>query len=167
VNTVLREVFGGDVVVGAPQFLWLLVVPALLLAAWLWRFGRRMADLRRLRARRSLPIRERFAIGGDLWPWFFVTLSIAFLIVAAARPRGVTTTISRAGVDIVVLQDGSASMHVRDVSSAFARELPGELRRDNASPPATRWQRSMTFPGSKTTPRGTPISSKASRGGSG
>ena len=143
-NTVLREVFGGDVVFGAPQFLWLLVVPAALLVAWLWRFGRRVADLRRLRVRRSLPIRERFAIGGDLWPWFFVTLSIAALIVAAARPRGVTTTISRAGVDIVVLQDGSASMHVRDVSSAFARELPGELPRE-ASPAATRWQRSMTF----------------------
>jgi hypothetical protein len=57
----------------------------------------------------------------------------------------VTTTISRAGVDIVVLQDGSASMHVEDVSSAYARELPRELRRDNALPAATRWQRSMTF----------------------
>lgn len=115
------------VVFGAPQFLWLLAVPAVLVAAWVWRFGRRVIDLRRLRARRSLPIRERFAIGGDLWPWLFVTLSIALLIVAAARPRGVTTTVTRAGVDIVVLQDGSASMHVTDVAGG------------------TRWQRSMTF----------------------
>jgi hypothetical protein len=146
---------------GAPQFLWLLAAPAVLLLAWLIRFVRRVIDLRRLRRRRSLPIRERFAVGGDLWPWLFATLSIACLITAAARPRGLTTTISRAGVDIVVLQDGSASMHVQDVSSAFAREQPGGLRRDNASasareqsgglrrdnasPSATRWQRSMTF----------------------
>jgi hypothetical protein len=122
-------------------------MPAVLLLAWAIRFGQRFLDLRQLQRRRSLPIRERFAIGGDLWPWLFLTLSIAALIVAAARPRGVTTSISRAGVDIVVLQDGSASMHVTDVSSAFAREQLGELRRDIASPgfAATRWQRSMTF----------------------
>jgi Ca-activated chloride channel family protein len=128
VNTILlREVFGGQVEFGAPHFLWLLAAPAVLLLAWLWRFTRRMADLRQLRKRRSLPVRERFAIGGDLWPWLFFTLAIASLIVAAARPRGVTTTISRAGVDLVVLQDGSASMHVRDVAEG------------------NRWQRSMTF----------------------
>jgi Ca-activated chloride channel family protein len=128
VNTILlREAFGGQVVFGAPHFLWLLAAPAVLLLAWLWRFARRVADLRQLRKRRSLPVRERFAIGGDLWPWLFLTMAIASLIVAAARPRGVTTTISRAGVDIVVLQDGSASMHVRDVADG------------------NRWQRSMTF----------------------
>jgi Ca-activated chloride channel family protein len=115
------------IVFGAPYFLWLLVVPAVLLPAWLWRFARRVVDLRRLRTRRSLPVRERFAIGGDLWPWLFLTLSVAALIIAAARPRGVTTTVSRAGVDIVVLQDGSASMHVRDVGAG------------------NRWERSMTF----------------------
>ena len=144
-NTILREAFGGQVVFAAPQFLWLLAAPALLLLAWLVRFARRGVDLQRLRRRRSLPIRERFAVGGDLWPWLVATLSIACLIVAAARPRGVTTTISRAGVDIVVLQDGSASMHVQDVSSAFARETPGGLRPANASTASTRWQRSMTF----------------------
>jgi hypothetical protein len=133
-------------VFGAPHFLWLLAVPAVLLIAWLWRFFRRLSELRRLRARRSLPIRERFAIGGDLWPWLFLALALAALAVAAARPRGVTTQITRAGLDIVVLQDGSASMHVDDVS-AFARPESPELRRDIASPgfAATRWQRSMTF----------------------
>lgn len=122
----LREAFGGQVEFAAPLYLWLLAAPATLLLAWLWRFARRVVELRRLRQRRSLPIRERFAIGGDLWPWLFLTLSIASLIVAAARPRGITTTISRAGVDIVVLQDGSASMHVTDVAPH-------------------RWSRSMTF----------------------
>jgi Ca-activated chloride channel family protein len=122
----LREAFGGQVVFGAPHFLWLLAAPAVLLLSWLWRFSRRFVELRRLRARRLLPIRERFAIGGDLWPWLFLIVALASLAIAAARPRGVTTQINRAGLDIVVLQDGSASMHVEDVAG-------------------NRWQRSMTF----------------------
>ena len=134
-----------NIAFGAPQFLWLLAAPAMFLLLWTWRFGRRVADLRRLRARRSIPIRERFSFGGDLWFWFFVILSSASLAVALAQPRGVTTIVNRAGVDIVVLQDGSASMHVTDVPSAFARALSGELRRDNVSPAATRWSRSMDF----------------------
>jgi hypothetical protein len=131
---------------GAPHFLWLLAVPALLFIAWLWRFWRRLSELHRFRARRSVPVRERFAVGGDLWPWLFLTLALASLVVAAARPRGLTTRISRAGLDIVVLQDGSASMHVED-SSAFAGADATEPGRDVASagPAATRWQRSMTF----------------------
>ena len=115
-----------DLVFGAPHFLWLLAVPAALGVAWLWRFWRRLTELGRLRARRSLPVREGFAIGGDLWPWLFLTFALAALVIAAARPRGVTTQITRAGLDIVVLQDGSASMHVDDV-------------------PGNRWMRSMTF----------------------
>lgn len=120
------EAFGGQIVFAAPHLLWLLVAPAMLLAAWMVRFGLHRLDLRRLRRQRSLPIRERFAIGGDWWPWFFLTLAIASLVVAAARPRGMTTTVNRAGVDIVVLQDGSASMHVTDL-------------------PPNRWSRSMAF----------------------
>jgi hypothetical protein len=137
---------GEQIAFGEPQFLWLLAAPAALLVVWLWRFFRRLADLRRLRERRSLPIRERFALGGELWFWLFLVLSLASLATALARPRGVTTVINRAGLDIVVLQDGSASMHVQDVS-AYARAQSGELRRDNASPAgaATRWQRSMDF----------------------
>ena len=103
---------------GAPQFLWLLAAPGLFLLAWLWRFSRRIADLRRLRDRRSVPIRERYAIGGDLWFWLFLILACASFAVALARPRGVTTVVNRAGLDIVVLQDGSASMHVDGCSGA-------------------------------------------------
>ena len=111
---------------GAPQFLWLLAAPGLLLLVWLWRFVRRLVDLRRLKDRRSVPVRERFALGGDLWFWFFLILSCASFAIALARPRGVTTVVNRAGLDLVVLQDGSASMQVQDV-------------------PGTRWQRSMNF----------------------
>ena len=111
---------------GAPQYLWLLALPALLLAAWFWRVWRRWSDLRRLREHRSTPIRERFGVAGDLPFWLCLLLASAALIVALARPQGVTTVVGRAGVDIVVLQDGSASMHVADVEG-------------------NRWQRAMTF----------------------
>lgn len=111
---------------GAPALLWLLAAPALLLAAWVWRFVRRLSDLRRLRQRRSVPVRERFALASDLPFWLSIILASSLLIVALARPRGITTVVGRAGVDIVVLQDGSASMHVTDV-------------------PGNRWQRSMRF----------------------
>jgi hypothetical protein len=125
-NILLRQAFGGQVDFGAPQFLWLLLVPAALVLLWAWRFGRRAADLRRLKARRSVPVRERFGFGGELWSWLFSILAAASFAVALAQPRGVTTIINRAGIDLVVLQDGSASMHVADV-------------------PGTRWRRSMDF----------------------
>ena len=136
-NTILlRQGFGGQVAFGSPEFLWLVVLPGLFLLAWLWRFARRLADLRRLRDRRSIPVREGFALGGDLWFWFFLILSCASLALALARPRGVTTVVNRAGIDIVVLQDGSASMHVADLSGAAS---------GRAAAAATRWQRSMDF----------------------
>lgn len=111
---------------GAPHFLWLLIAPALLLVALVYRFARRWADLRNLRAHRSIPIRERYGIAGDLPFWLCLVLAATSLVIAVARPQGVTTVVGRAGVDIVVLQDGSASMHVTDV-------------------PGNRWQRAMTF----------------------
>ncbi len=110
---------------GAPQFLWLLAAPALFLLAWVWRFWRRLADLRRLRDRRSVPIRERFSVGGDLWLWFFLILSCASFAIALARPRGITTIVSRSGIDIVILQDGSASMHVTDVAADAVVQVDG------------------------------------------
>ena len=132
-------------VFGAPQWLWLLAAPAAFLVAWVWRFWRRLADLKRLRDHRSIPVRERFAVGGDLWFWFFLILSSSSLALALAHPRAVTTVINRAGLDIVVLQDGSASMHVTDVAPASVRAIPGELRRDSALSAQTRWRRSMDF----------------------
>lgn len=126
---------------GAPHFLWLLAAPAVLLVAWVWRLARRWSDLRRLREHRSVPVRERFGLAGDLPFWLCLILATAAVIVATARPQGVTTVVGRAGVDIVVLQDGSASMHVTDVPATALRQAQGE------SPvgPATRWQRAMAF----------------------
>jgi Ca-activated chloride channel family protein len=73
-----------------------------------------------------VPVRERFPIAGDALFWLSAILATAFLIVALAQPRVVAAMVRRAGVDIVVLLDGSASMHVRDVQG-------------------TRWQRSIRF----------------------
>jgi hypothetical protein len=124
----------------APHFLWLLTAPALVLAAWIWRVGHRAADLRRLRERRTVPRRERFGLAGDLLFWLFSIFAIASFILALARPQGVTAAIGRAGLDIVVLQDGSASMHVADVGRGM---LPATGGLPPA--PANRWQRSMDF----------------------
>lgn len=131
----------GKVVFGAPQFLWLLLLPAALLATWSWRLANRIVEVRRLRERRTIPIRERFAVTGDLPFALVLILASACLITALARPRGPSTLLGRAGVDIVILQDGSASMQVDDVGGGGLRQAQG----DSLAGPATRWQRSMKF----------------------
>ena len=109
-----------------PELLWLLAVPVGLLAFWVWQLARRRADVRRLTRHRKLPLRERFQYFGGLLFWLCVILAMASAIVAIARPYARVTLLRTAGVDLVILQDGSASMHVRDVTG-------------------DRWQRSMRF----------------------
>src|SRR5919198_1937149 len=109
-----------------PQFLWLLVAPAALFVIWVWQFGARRRDAHRFRQHRRLPVRERFPIFGSLVFWLAVILASAFAILALARPTAAVSVIRTAGVDLVILQDGSASMRTRDV-------------------PGDRWQRSMKF----------------------
>ncbi len=109
-----------------PTFLWLLIVPAILLLVWLWQFSRRRGDIHRLSRHRTIPIPERFAFLGDLPFWLCLVASSALLILALARPHGPATSVRQGGVDLVILQDGSASMHVKDVEG-------------------DRWQRSVKF----------------------
>ena len=109
-----------------PEYLWLLAGPAALLVVWVWQFLRRRADVRRYLRHRAVPVRERFSIFGGLLFWLCLVGAAACVIVALARPQVVTTRVRRAGVDLVVLQDGSTSMRVTD--------MPGD-----------RWRRSMTF----------------------
>ena len=111
---------------GQPELLWLLVVPALLLVLWTWRLGRRRILAQQLRRGRTVPVRERFAPLGDLPFWLCLILSSVFLIFALARPHGPATAVRSGGVDLVILQDGSASMYVQDV-------------------PGSRWRRSIQF----------------------
>jgi Ca-activated chloride channel family protein len=109
-----------------PAYFWLLVVPAVLFVVWTWRLARLRADARRLATRRTVPVRERISVLGDFPFWLCVILSLVLLIAAIARPMGPATVVRRAGIDLIILQDGSASMRVTDVSG-------------------DRWQRSTRF----------------------
>jgi hypothetical protein len=119
---------------GRPEYLWLLVAPGLLVLAWLWRLARHRQDASRLK-HRKVPVHVRFPIFGGLLFWLGLTLATACVIVALARPETTVSVVRMAGADIVVLQDGSASMHVEDVrgnrwrrSMAFLRVLGESLR---------------------------------------
>jgi Ca-activated chloride channel family protein len=117
----------GQIEFSDPQYLRLLVIPALLLVLWVWRLVSRRADTHSLNRSRLLPVRERFALAGDLPFWLCLVAAISCAIVALARPHGPARALRLGGVDLVILADGSASMRVKD--------LPG----------GDRWQRAMRF----------------------
>jgi Ca-activated chloride channel homolog len=98
-----------------PVWLWLLVVPAALLLLLVWRAVRRRAEVRRLAARRIVPVRERYAAAGELVFWLAVLMAASLGIAALARPQARVSLLQTAHTDIVILQDGSASMYVNDV----------------------------------------------------
>jgi Ca-activated chloride channel family protein len=109
-----------------PEYLWLLIAPGMLLVAWVWQLSARRRDARRYRQHRRLPVRERFPIFGSLIFWLCLVFASACTILALSRPTAAASLIRTAGVDLVILQDGSASMRVQDVAG-------------------NRWQRSMRF----------------------
>ena len=111
---------------GAPGFLPLLAIPGVLLLLWFWQVWRRRADARAFLQGRRVPVHERVPFFGELLFWFFLLAAATSAILALARPTAVTSLIRTAGVDLVILQDGSSSMHVTDVRG-------------------NRWQRSMRF----------------------
>lgn len=123
----------GDISFANPPVLWLLLAPGLLALRWVLHARRRLAERRALGTRRTLPIRERLPLAGDLPLWLGVVAASTLLVLALARPYGTAADVGRTGLDIVVLQDGSASMQVAD----------GPASEDGR--PATRWQRSMQF----------------------
>ena len=108
-----------------PLFLWFFAVLGALALLWAVRFAQRRNDIARLRDARIIPVPERFRFAGPLVFQGCLLLAVAALVLALARPQ--TLTVSDADpVDLIVLQDGSASIRVTDV-------LPD------------RWQRSMKF----------------------
>jgi len=113
---VLPRINFGQIAFGDPDYLWLLAVPGVLFAVWIWRFVRRRRDNQLLALRRTLPVRERFAMAGDLPFWLGLIAATACLVIAVARPHGPASTVRQGGVDLVLLQDASASMHVQDVA---------------------------------------------------
>ena len=96
-----------------PGMLWLLVVPVLLLVLWIRQLVKRQLDLRQLAQERTLPVKERYSLLGDLPFWLSLIVASSLWIVALARPHGPATSVRKGGIDLVVLQDGSASMRVR------------------------------------------------------
>src|SRR5258705_500420 len=99
-----------------PLYLWLLAAPGVLLVVWTWHVLRRRRDERRLLRERVMPVVERRPLLGDLAFWAAVGLATILCILALARPVARVSLIRRASADIVILQDGSASMHVTDVA---------------------------------------------------
>ena len=97
-----------------------------LLVVWLWQVARRRADVRRYLRHRAVPVRETFSAFGGLLFWLCLLGATTSVILALARPQVVTTRVRRAGIDLVVLQDGSTSMRVTDTTG-------------------DRWKRSMRF----------------------
>lgn len=109
-----------------PPYLWLLAVPATLLLVLLWQVRQRRRELRRYQATAASAVPHRYRATGDLAFWFSVLMAAALVVLALARPLVPARTIEKAGVDIILLQDASASMHVSDVAP-------------------NRWQRSQEF----------------------
>ena len=62
-----------------------------------------------------LPAREHYSLVGELAFWLCPMVAASLCIVALARPQALVTALVRTGADIVILQDGSASMYVNDV----------------------------------------------------
>jgi Ca-activated chloride channel family protein len=123
---------------GASGFLPLLAVPAALLLLWFWQLWRRRGDARAFMRRRQVPVDEHIPFFGELLFWFFLILAAGSAILALAKPQAVTSLVRTAGVDLVILQDGSASMHVTDMrpdrwqrSMKFLRTLGESLRWEN------------------------------------
>jgi Ca-activated chloride channel family protein len=110
----------------APEYLWLLISPGVLLIGWVYQLTARRRDARRFRQHRRLPVRERFPIFGSLVFWLCLILSSGCVILALSRPTAAAALVRTAGVDLVILQDGSASMRTADVAG-------------------NRWQRAMRF----------------------
>ena len=87
----------------------------MLLVLWVVQVVRRRRDTRAFRAARLVPMVERYTFAGDLAFWFCLILASALSIVALSRPQARVTVVRKAGADVVILQDGSASMYVKDV----------------------------------------------------
>jgi len=109
-----------------PGYLWLLAAPAVLAVLWAAQLLRVRADARRSARERVTPTPERYRPFGDLPFWLCLLVAMSLCIAALARPQARVWVTGTAGADFVVLQDGSSSMYVRDVSP-------------------DRWRRSMQF----------------------
>src|ERR1700757_1166518 len=70
-----------------PLYLWLLAVPGVLLAMWIWQIRRRRFDAEQWKRERMVPIAERFRLAGDLAFWICLIFASSLCIAALARPE--------------------------------------------------------------------------------
>ncbi len=106
---------GGSFRLVAPEFLVLLVIPTGLLLLWFWQLWRRRVDVGRFIRNQATPLRERYRFAGPLVFWLFLNAALASCIVALARPEILRSVTETRTVDLIIVQDGSASMRVSDV----------------------------------------------------
>lgn len=98
-----------------PIFLNLLVIPAAIFLVWVARLISRRLSVRDYLRKREVPIKEKYLFTGPMLFWLYLIVSVAFLIIALARPQKVISITNKNSVDLVIIQDGSASMYVKDV----------------------------------------------------
>jgi Ca-activated chloride channel homolog len=122
------EVFGPPLhlAFAKPLFLWLLVLPGLLLVSIFFAILRRRAGIRQVTEGRSMPVVVQYGFAGPFGFWIFVLCAAASGIVALAEPVRHTAMFEPTPADFILLLDGSASMYVADVQP-------------------DRWQRAVAF----------------------
>jgi Ca-activated chloride channel family protein len=132
---VLPRIDLDSIVLGDRLYAGLLLVPAALMVLGLIYAAKHFRDSREFKRRRHVPIAERLPHWGDAPFWLGAVVALALTIAAVTRPQAIVDRVRTAGIDLIVLQDGSASMHVRDVapdrwrrSVRFLRTLAESLR---------------------------------------
>jgi hypothetical protein len=108
--------------------LWLLLVPGLLLLMWSRQLWLRRRDVHAYRERHRAPGRLSVPAFGALPFWLCQIAALALVILALSEPRALIRMVRTAGVDVIILQDGSASMYVRDVKPDRWQRSVGFLR---------------------------------------
>lgn len=98
-----------------PIFLNLLVVPVAIFGVWVVRLILRRLTVRNYLLKREVPVKEKYLFAGPMLFWLYLIISTACLIIALARPQKVTSVTNKNSVDLVIIQDGSASMYAQDV----------------------------------------------------
>lgn len=98
-----------------PDYLKFIAIPALMLVGWLWRFYSRRAEINLFKKRRIVPLEEKYLLAGPLLLGLCLIFSILLSIMALSRPQRLMSVVNENSVDLVIIQDGSASMYVKDV----------------------------------------------------
>jgi Ca-activated chloride channel family protein len=110
----LTGIIDGTLVFRQPFYLNLLVIPTTLFLLTMWRLQRRWIETKRLARTQLGPVRRRYSTFGEFAFWICALIAASLCIAALARPQALVTQIVKGGIDIVILQDGSASMSARD-----------------------------------------------------